>query len=499
MSKQNTVLIRADANAVIGSGHVGRCIALAQEIQGRGDRVIFAATELGGMRSRIEAERFEIVDLPATRGSREDAEMTGALYSENQASWLIADGYEFKEAFQRGLEAAKVRSLLIDDYGQLGVWRSQFVLDQNLGARQEHYANKTPDARLLMGSSYVLLRREFRNWKNWKRAINNPARNLLVTFGGGDAREMFERVVGALALIPPHTFNVVFLVGPNPGDLSSLKQSIVDRGLQVRLEADTPNMPGWLTWADVAISAAGSTCWEMCYLGLPAIVFALASNQVNTAQSLFDGGAVKYFGDSMDCSPEAVSSELLRLATESKERERMSQAGRSLIDGRGAQRVAELLFAAYVRLRPVTASDSRLLWEWANDPEVRKQSFTQETISWPVHDSWFQSRLAESDTLIRIAENQNGDSIGVVRFKLSEENAVVSISLAQQFRGLGLAATVLKCALQELAQTIPVRDISAYVKPENLSSLRLFERAGFVCKEQTRVKGQAAMHLVLQN
>src|SRR5262249_2810174 len=159
----------------------------------------------------------------------------------------------------------------------------------------------------------------------------------------------------------------------------------------------------------------------------------------NTARSLHDVGALRHLGSVDDVSPETIASELLNLATVSAERERMSLAGRALIDGHGAQRVADILLRPEIHLRTVAQDDCRLLWEWANDPEVRKQSFVQRVISWAVHQQWFQSKLADSGTLIRIAENTRKDSIGVVRFNIGENGAVVSISMAREFRGKGLA------------------------------------------------------------
>ena len=498
MPIQNTVVFRVDANAKIGSGHVARCLGLAQELQDRGDRAIFAAAELGGLLPRIAAEGFEIADVPAIPGSHQDGVFTAGLCLEHGAAWLIADGYSFRDAFQNVLATAKARTLLVDDYGQLGIWRSQCVLDQNFGALEDHYAAKAPGTRLLKGSSYVLLRREFKDWKHWERQTKDHAHNVLVTLGGGNAEEASKKVLEALTLVPANAFDVIFVIGPNAGNATALKQLITEHKLPVRLEINPKDMPGLLAWADLAISAAGSTSWEMCYFGLPAIVFALASNQVQTAESLRGVGAVRYFGDWVGGSHAALANELQRLAAAPGEREHMSQMGRKLIDGGGARRLADLLFQPSVRLRPVSLRDSELLWKWANDPEVREQSFTQEAISWSVHEQWLKSRLEDRDTVIRIAENDRSDSVGVVRFALQQRKAVVSISLAREFRGTGLAPAVLKCALDELTQTRSIQDVSAFVKPENLSSVRLFKNAGFVCEERTSVKGQAAMHLVLR-
>jgi len=499
MPKQHTVLIRADANSVIGAGHVSRCLALAQEIQDRGDHWIFAAAELGALKTGIAAEGLDVVEIPAKPGSLEDAEFTAGLYRDFKASWLVADGYCFGEVFQSALRAAKIRTLLLDDYGQLGIWHSQLVLDQNLDARKEHYSNVAPGTLLLLGSRYVLLRREFRKYRVWQRNIKGTARNLLVTFGGGDASAMFNKVISALKLMPHNFFDIVLVVGPNAFDPNALNNSVADSGLQIRIETNATDMAALMSWADLAISAAGSTCWETCYLGLPALVFHVASNQLKTAQSLHDAGAVRHLGGTNDAAPEVIASELMKLAKDSTERERMSQVGRKLIDVRGAERVADILLQPAIQLRPVMESDCRILWQWANDAEVRRQSFTQEVISWPAHQQWFQSQLADSETLIRIAEDERKDSIGVVRFKLTGTGAVVSISLAPEFRGRGLASSVLNCALDELLRTTSVRKVSAFVKPENLASLRLFQRAGFICKEHTSVDGEATMHLVLQN
>ena len=141
---------------MIGAGHVGRCLALAQEFQERGHHCIFAAIELGGLRERIAAEGFELVDVPSTAGGLEDGAFTARLCGDLGASWLIADGYSCGEDFQRALKKTKVKTLLLDDYGQLGAWQAEIVLDQNLGAGKEQYSNISSSTQLLLGSNYVL-------------------------------------------------------------------------------------------------------------------------------------------------------------------------------------------------------------------------------------------------------------------------------------------------------------------------------------------------------
>jgi len=131
-------------------------------------------------------------------------------------------------------------------------------------------------------------------------------------------------------------------------------------------------------------------------------------------------------------------------------------------------------------LRNATEGDCRFIWESANDPVVRAVSFSSDEISWEVHKKWFEKKLAEQSTLLLIAENKQKEKIGQLRFEKKTEGYVISVSLVEKFRGKGLGSLLIQLGSEKLFRTFPSADrINAYIKPENVSSVRSFEKAGY--------------------
>ena len=131
------------------------------------------------------------------------------------------------------------------------------------------YANREAHTRLLLGTRYVLLRREFWPWRGWRREIPAVARKVLVTLGGGDPDNVTLKVIRALAQVEIEGLEAVVVVGPANPHLEELQAAVKDTPHPIRLESNVTNMPELMAWADVAITAGGSTCWETAFMGLP--------------------------------------------------------------------------------------------------------------------------------------------------------------------------------------------------------------------------------------
>ena len=151
-----------------------------------------------------------------------------------------------------------------------------------------------------------------------------------------------------------------------------------------------------------------------------------------------------------------------------------------------------------LRLRPVREDDCRLLWEWANDPEARAVSFSSEPIAWEQHVEWFESKLKDPRCIFYIAMNSDGLPIGQVRYDLDGNEAVISISIDQRFRGKGYGSTIIWLASQKLFEVSDVTVIHAYVRQSNPASARAFVKAGFRNMGMRRIREHQAIHLVLQ-
>ncbi|MCL1491740.1 MAG: GNAT family N-acetyltransferase [Pseudanabaena sp. Salubria-1] len=133
-----------------------------------------------------------------------------------------------------------------------------------------------------------------------------------------------------------------------------------------------------------------------------------------------------------------------------------------------------------LKLRKVTQEDCELLWQWANDPIVRAASFRSDSILWEDHFEWFNKKLHSFNCYYFIAVNKLEEPVGQIRFDIDEElQALVSISIAAQYRGQGYGKLMLKMAINKLLQNISVISIRALIKPSNVSSIKLFESGGF--------------------
>jgi UDP-2,4-diacetamido-2,4,6-trideoxy-beta-L-altropyranose hydrolase len=256
----------------------------------------------------------------------------------------VLDGYHFDPGYQRQIREAGHRLLVIDDAAHLDHYYADMVLNQNINAERLHYPCE-PDTRLLLGTRYALLRSEFLVWRGWQRETPEVARKVLVTLGGGDPDNQTLKVMQALRQVSVGGLEVIVVVGASNPHFQELQSAIRNSLLTIRLVHNATNMPELMAWADVAISAGGSTCWELAFMGLPAVILVLAKNQQGIAAGLEEAGVAVNLGWHTEVSAAQVASALLRLFRDRDLRWQMDQQGRELVDGSGIERVVELLQA----------------------------------------------------------------------------------------------------------------------------------------------------------
>jgi len=192
------LLIRADAGVAIGTGHVMRCLALAQAWQDLGGRALFAMAEsTPGLTARLRSELCEIVSVEVSIGSQEDSERTAALAREHHAGWVVVDGYQFGADYQEALRSTESKVLFMDDYGHSARYSADLVVNPNVCADEAPYRNRESYTQVLLGTRYCMLRREFKAWRQWQRKIPPLAGRVLVTMGGSDPENLTARVLEA--------------------------------------------------------------------------------------------------------------------------------------------------------------------------------------------------------------------------------------------------------------------------------------------------------------
>lgn len=330
------LLVRVDAGSRMGMGHVMRCLALAQAWQEAGGEAAFLMAPGGdAIHPTLQSEGLQILSLASRCGTVEDAHEAAAAASNMDADWIVVDGYQFNAEYQRILKDAGRLLLFFDDYGHCDHYCADIVLNQNPQASEDLYPSREPSTRLLVGVKYALMRREFRCQSPSSRDFPDTAGKILVTLGGSDPENVTLKVMEALrALTIPGETRV--LVGPMNANLAIL-EAAAGRGIE--LIKNTYDLPGLMRWADMAVSAAGSTSLETCYMGLPSLLLVVIENQRSVADGLDKCGAALNLGLHSVLTPRTIGHRVQRLLESKDQRMALSRRGREVVDGDGASRV----------------------------------------------------------------------------------------------------------------------------------------------------------------
>jgi len=440
---------------------------------------------------------METVRVSAEPGSAADAAETVDLAQQREATWLVIDGYHFSADYQRTVADSDARVLAVDDGAHAGHYCADTVLNQNIYATEQLYAAREKHVRLLLGTDYVLLRREFKAWQEWRRDIPDVAHKVLVTLGGSDPDNVTLKVVQALKQVDQDGLEARIVVGGSNPHLGALEAAVGELGGALRLETDVSDMPRLMAWADVAVTAGGSTCWELAFMGLPSVIIVLADNQRPVADGLAAAGAGVSLGWHEDVTVDRVAAELERLASSREVRRQMSDRGKTLVDGRGATRTVTHLLDAALHLRPVCEEDCRLLWEWANEPGVRASAFSPDAIPWEEHVLWFERKLRDPGCLVFVGSDGRGEPVGQVRFDVTRESeAEIDVSVDVAKRGLGHGHRLIRMATKRAFQSRSLDSVVAFVKSDNHASIGAFGRAGFSRQGLVNVKANEAVRFV---
>jgi UDP-2,4-diacetamido-2,4,6-trideoxy-beta-L-altropyranose hydrolase len=334
--KPGVLLIRADASLAIGTGHVVRCLALAQAWQDAGGTVSLVVAELpDALLPRMTAEGVSLSRVHAIPGSPDDAGETVAQARRLRADWVVIDGDRFGPDFLETVRAAGFRVLLIDDFADRESFPADLIVNPNLDDNGEPYRKRGATARLLMGPSYVLLRREFKQGVK-KREIRQTGNRILVTLGGSDPENLTPKIADALARCSD--LEVTAIAGPGYDNVDELRKR---NASNLRVVFNPPSIAQFMNGSDQAIIAAGGTLWELLSMGCAVLSYSRNIVQMRVVQVLSHRGAVVDMGETRHFEPAKLVVSVKELVDSRQARERMTTLGRTLVDGLGATRVVE--------------------------------------------------------------------------------------------------------------------------------------------------------------
>lgn len=473
------VAFRADAGAVLGSGHVMRCLTLADALRLRGAECRFICRRQPGHLGDLIARRGYALDwLPENCTVAEDARLSREILADG-VDWLVVDHYGLDAVWERALADVAGKVLAIDDLADRP-HACSLLLDQNWFADPAaRYAGLLPEGgRALLGPEYALLNPRYAELARRRPDRGQPVGRVLVFLGGGDPANLTGRVLARLDDFPGLAVDVV------AGHAHPARHALDDwcgERPGARLHPAGEGFATLLAEADIAIGAGGTTTWERCCLGLPSLVLGIADNQYQVATAVAEFGAHLYLGPAEAVSDRQLAAALDTLLGQAGLRRHLAERGRALVDGRGAERLANILLPRPdLQLRPALAADVGLIYRWRNDPATRRYFFDPSPLDAGSHAAWFARLLVDPDRVLLIG--LEGDRpVGAIRYDIQGDTADLSVFLDPDAHGRGLGVRLIRAGSHWLAEHRPgLRRLEARIHPDNRASLAAFAAAGFM-------------------
>lgn len=339
------MIVRADAGAQSGAGHVMRCLALMQAWRARGGVPVLATAECpSGIAERVKASADARIESVSSRiGSAGDADETAVIAARFASSWIVVDGYDFHSPYVERLKRAGANVLLIDDLGIRGRTDAAIVLNQNLHASLELYAAERVSTRRLLGLDYFLLREEFWPWRGWVREVSSKVRRIGVALGGADPAGQTRRLVGVLDDERFKDIEIDVIAGPANPMLGEIRMAAAAATVKVTVNVCVTNMARFLKVVDLLISTAGVTAWEAAFLSTPMVLGTVGPQEEALARRLADVQGCIHVGPFDVLDDVAFAAQVHALVQDRSARSALASACGGLIDGRGAERVIDAM------------------------------------------------------------------------------------------------------------------------------------------------------------
>jgi len=475
------VFIITEGSKNTGFGHMTRCLSLYQAFEeekiisefilNSDDNVKYLLKGINYQKSNWIKKRDKLFELI------KDADI------------VIIDSYLADISLYNKIVNLVKNSVYIDDNKRLD-YPNGIVVNGNINAEKLKYPKKD-GVKYLLGTKYTPLRKEF--WKVPKKKIKEKIESIMVTFGGDDAKNMTPKVLAFLNEKYPNLIKNI-IIGRAFQNIDEIKK-YTDKNTNLIYYPDAEKMKEVMLESDIAISACGQTLNELASIGVPTIGVCIAENQLGNVKGWEKVGFLEYAGGHSKGDILEKIKNLIKILEDAKVRKNKSKIGIKFIDGKGSLRIIRLslcnLFKKNLILRKVNFEDALEIFNLSNDDVVRKNSFNPQKIEWGNHLIWLKKKLEDENSIYLAVINDLNKFYGLVRFDIDPINkiAIIGISLKKNIRGIGLSPIIIDKAVNELLKIKSIKLIKAYIKNENIPSIKSFKKANFIFLNNQIIKG----------
>ena len=466
------IYIRADGSSKIGLGHIVRCTALAHMLKEH-FKITFISKEIPEQnKADLKKAGFEFMII----NTEEDF-----LKILDSDKIVVLDGYDFDTDYQKKIKSKGCKLACIDDLHDKEFF-ADLIINHAPGVKPEDYKAQFY-TQFALGLDYALLRPAFLNQAKKERKIESVEK-VLICFGGADFKNLTESTLQTVLQFKEFK-NIVVVTGTSYTYLESLDKILKS---DIRIEhfhsISEEKMLTLLTDADLAIVPTSGILFETLAAGCKIVSGMYVENQ----QILFEQFKVlkafesaEYFG-SGDLQV-AISKVLKNTLYQTK-----------LIDGQSGKQILDRILYLASNIREVKKTDCELLFEWANNSEVRKNAISKELIIFENHVNWFNSKLNSTNSKMFILEF-NDVPVGQIRYDKQHDDWLIDYSVDSKYRGFGFG----KMLVEKTLDFFKEEKISAAVKKENIASENVFKSLKFNETESEIIKNETYKKFELNN
>ena len=494
------VVFRVDAGPKVGSGHIKRCMVLANALSKSGAEIHFISREsIGYFSKEIKALNYSLTLISNNTDNNEEKELSPVALQcdifetrrairdwSDQVDWLIVDNYLLPEIWEKSLNIWVNNICVIDDFIHRKHNCNLLINQSRLETTNNVYNGLVPKScKTLIGGNYALLDEEYSTKSRITKKRDCSVNRVLVFFGSADRANLTEKILKLIVEALKEASldnNVIFdIVTTSANNKHRLIQKLCSQYKFFNFHRDLPNLVTLMLKADLVIGGGGSSSWERLCLGLPSFVITLSDNQVEFAKILENEKLITligHFDDFDDTQFKGNLTNALNFGVGSM----IPENCHNLIDGLGASRCTAILKkeTKNINIRNAVFGDKNKFLFLANDVLTRENSFETGIISRETHNEVFKNWLLNFDNVkLFIFENEAGELLGQTRFEYENNCWKIDYTISPSFRGFGYGKLVLKLGIRRLANELGLVCFLAEVKQSNRSSKKIFADLGF--------------------
>ena len=476
--QQHKIIFRADGSAEIGFGHVHRLLSLTQMLCKNFDCVFVSHETPAFLKEELQLLSVQLIKVETITYKLPDERMHGDEVAFDMNAILkgdeivVLDGYWFGKKYQTEIKKKGCTLVYVDDLIEAGNI-ADAIINHSLGISISDYKMIAPATCVYTGSNYSLINvpSVFRQ----HRQNNNLYSQLLVSMGGADPLNFTSKVIEQYKEYINRFEKVIVMVGVAYKHLEQLKKTIAGfSNVQIIQAVPKTEMFSIMQQSTAAIISASTMSVEYANVGGALAIIQTADNQKFLYKGLIESGV----GLPVEKIDSATEMDIALI----KEKQQQVLDGKSnecfikLFD--------ELQIQQDVSFIKAGAEHLQITFEWASDATVRAYSFNQNPISFEEHQNWYLKKIEQPNCMYLLGKWKN-DIVGSLRFDFTGTDALISYLVSPKYHGKGLGRILLAEGLEYLTQhNNTITTATGFVMPQNIASVKVFERLGFTCAEE---------------